>query len=562
MSTTIIDVIKQHAQAEPDKTACIFLEDGSNPSRALTYQELNTQAQQIAMQLLETVNPGDRVLLFYPNSLDYILGLLACFYAGVIAVPAYPPGNSYHLKRLIAIADDAKAAAILITTKVAQQVQRFGRLPKQLAKTPQIMTDRLLPRGYEKDLPEIKPSDLAIMQYTSGSTGNPKGVMISHENIMVNEAMIAEGTGHDSQAVYLGWLPFYHDMGLICNVLQPLYLGVTAYFMPPLKFVQRPLRWLQAISKYKITISGAPNFAYELCFQKISASQKQDLDLSSWQVAFCGAEPIRASTLDAFAESFAASGFKRQAFAPCYGLAEATLIVTGAHSESEPTMLSINKTALEKNQIEIMPLYAEKSKTLVSSGKVLLDETICIVDPKTLKICAPGDVGEVWVQGKHVAKGYWQKPEKDNANFNAYTADQQGPFMRSGDLGFYYQDRLYITGRLKDMIIIRGRNHYPQDLEYTASIAHPTLNPDSTAAFAIEHKEQEQLIIMQEVAAAAYKTVDKDILETAIRDAVISAHEICPYDIVLVRPGEIPKTSSGKVQRAACRQEYLEKYKI
>jgi acyl-CoA synthetase (AMP-forming)/AMP-acid ligase II/acyl carrier protein len=376
--------------------------------------------------------------------------------------------------------------------------------------------------------------------------------------LLSNEQTIQVGFNHDENTIFVGWLPLFHDMGLIGNVLQPLYLGITCVMMPPIAFLQKPIRWLQAISKYRATTSGGPNFAYELCYQKIQPENCQDLDLSSWKVAFNGAEPIHARTLKQFSEAFSHCGFRSQAFYPCYGMAEATLFITGGDTEKLPTIESFEADALTQNQAITATNEETKAYQIVSCGHQWLDHTIRIVDPQALEECPNNQIGEIWVSGSSVAKGYWNQPELTQATFYATLGDSEEHYLRTGDLGFLKDGELFVTGRLKDVIIIRGRNFYPQDIELSVEQAHPALRSNATAAFSAEIEGEERLVVVQEVERTYVRKLNVDETIEAIRRAVSKDHELQVHTIVLLKPGRILKTSSGKIQRQACKRGYLE----
>jgi natural product biosynthesis luciferase-like monooxygenase protein len=479
-------------------------------------------------------------LLLYPAGIEFIAAFFGCLYAGVIAVPAYPPRHNQKLLRLETIVADAQAAFVLTTGAELAAIQdRLGQ-SRELGTLQWLATDHLsidLASGWQ---PSVIHSDtLALLQYTSGSTGKPKGVMVSHGNILHNQQLIQRGFGHTEKTIFAGWLPLFHDMGLIGNVLQPLYLGIPCVFMPPVAFLQKPICWLQAISRYKATTSGGPNFAYDLCVKKIKPEQKATLDLSSWEIAFNGAEPIRSQTLERFAAYFADCGFRWQAFYPCYGMAETTLFVSGGLKTASPV------------------LYPVDSRTIVGCGRTFFDK-MAIVDPASKVRCAEGQVGEIWLAGPSVAQGYWNQPDQTDQVFNAHLADSgEGPFLRTGDLGFYHQEELFVTGRLKDLIIIRGRNHYPQDIELTVEQSHLALRPGCGAALSVESDGEERLVVVQEVERHYLRHLEVESVVESIRSAVSTQHELKVYAVLLLKTGRIPKTSSGKIQRHACKMGFL-----
>lgn len=556
---SLVDVLLYRAQTQPDRHAYTFLRAGETESGALTYQELDQQARSIALHLQFLEATGERALLLYPPGLDFIAAFLGCLYAGVVAVPAYPPRPNQSLTRLQAITTDAQATVVLTTTTLLSSIERWLTQEPELAAMHWLTTDNLTDhQGGEWQRPDISSDSLAFLQYTSGSTGNPKGVMVSHGNLMHNSAAIHHCFGHTPHSQGMIWLPPYHDMGLIGGVLQPLYGGFPVVLMSPVDFLQKPVRWLQAISRYRATTSGGPNFAYDLCVRKVKPEHLQDLDLSSWELAFTGAEPVRAETIDLFVQTFAPYGFRREAFYPCYGMAETTLIVSGGEKSAAPVIQPVDSTALEQNQV-IAGQGKDTDRSLVGCGHCVDHQQLVIVDPKTLTRCSDRQVGEVWVSGASVAQGYWNNPEQTAQMFHARLAETgEEPFLRTGDLGFLDQGELFITGRLKDVLIIRGQNHYPQDIEFTVENSHPALRPGCGAAFAAEIKGAERLVIVQEVERSYIRKLDVREIVGNIRQAVAAQHDLQVYAAILVKTGSIPKTSSGKVRRYACKNAFLD----
>ncbi|BAY81667.1 AMP-dependent synthetase and ligase, acyl-CoA synthase [Calothrix parasitica NIES-267] len=553
--STIVDLMQYRSNHQPEQQGYIFLADGESQENSLSYKELDVKARLIAAHLQSLNMIGERALLLYPPGLEFIAAFLGCLYAGVIAVPAYPPRKGQSLLRVKSIGSDSQAAVVLTTQSLVGFIksQQTANLPnvKYVIATDSLLQDL----AYYWQKPAINSESLAFLQYTSGSTGNPKGVMVSHANLLHNEQIIKQGFGHSGDTTVVGWLPFYHDMGLIGNVLQPLYLGICSILMPPVTFLQKPIRWLKAISDYKATTSGAPNFAYEMCLQKITSEQRANLDLSSWEVAFCGAETIRVETLERFAEAFAECGFRKEAFYPCYGLAEATLFVTGGEKTALPKVIHVDTQALAQNRIEVKEDLSETA-AIVSCGRVIAQE-VAIVNPDDLLPCDENEVGEVWVTGESIAQGYWGKVEETAEIFKAKIAGvEEKSYLRTGDLGFLQEGELYITGRIKDTIIIRGLNYYPQDIELTVEQSHPSLQFGYGAAFGVEiagKAKEEGLVIVQEVKREGWRTVDVDSVIESIRAAVSKQHQLQVYAVLLLKPGSIPKTTSGKVQRYACR---------
>jgi len=554
----LIELLRQRAATEAGRQGYTFLLDAKTQAASLTYGELDRRARAIGAWLQSIGAADERVLLLFPSGIDYIAAFFGCLYARAVAVPAYPPRLNRRLDRIQAIINNASPAVILTTRQQLSQIellrdQTTGLKAATIYAVEEI-DDQLADLWRE---PFVAGHTLAFLQYTSGSTATPKGVMITHENLLDNERMIKRAFRQNAESIIVGWLPLFHDMGLIGNVLQTIYAGARCILLSPATFLQNPSTWLETISRYRATTSGGPNFAYALCARKVSDEQREALDLSSWQTAFCGAEPIRKETLDLFASTFSACGFRREAFHPCYGLAEATLFAAGGQNIDGPKIRSVRSEALKQNRLELVTAKVADARHLVSCGKSPSGERIRIVDPQSLTECPAGRVGEIWVSGLSIAKGYWNLPDESQRTFQAHLADSgEGPFLRTGDLGAMDDDELFVTGRLKDLIIIRGRNHYPQDIESTVEGCHPAARPGSGAAFSVEVAGEERLIIVQEIERNYQKTDLRGIVET-IRGAVSEEHEIQAYGVILGRPGSVPKTSSGKVQRSACREAFL-----
>ena len=559
--STLVELLRWRAFNQPKQQAYTFLLDGEAEEQWLTYGELDRQARAVAALLQHYPTKGARALLLYPPGLDYIAAFFGCLYAGITAAPAHPPQFNRSMRRLQSIASDAQATLVLTTTSLLPNLERWLTDSPELKIATLIATDDTV-AGMEDNWQEplITRDTLAFLQYTSGSTAAPKGVMVSHANLMHNERLIRCAFEHQPQSTrVVGWLPLYHDMGLIGNVLQPLYVGAPCILMAPVAFLQKPCRWLEAISRYQATTSGGPNFAYDLCVRRVSAQQRETLDLSGWTVAFNGSEPIRYETLERFAAAFEPCGFRREAFYPCYGMAETTLIVSGGCKASPPVLQTVQRTSLEQNQVIPNPSKGDDGYTLVSSGRPLANLQIVIAHPKRLTRCADDEIGEIWVAGASIAQGYWRRPKATETVFKAYLADTgEGPFLRTGDLGFLKEGELYVTGRLKDLIIIRGRNHYPQDIELTVEQSHPALRSGCGAAFSVDKNASEQLVVVQELERSALRRANADQVIGAIRQAVTEQHELQVYAVLLLKTGSIPKTSSGKIQRYACRAGFLD----
>lgn len=549
---TILDILRLRATTQKNEIAYRFL--SGEHGAAITYGELSAKAEQVASALLKTLSPGARGILLHPTGLDFIIAFLGCLRAGVIAVPLFAPqlrkrGNA----RVESVVQDCQPSVVLTsgppTAAARSVISGIAGLPLAWIDTT-ALTDGSTVEG----LPEIAGKDIAFLQYTSGSTANPRGVTLTHANILHNQAMIRDAFGTEQGSVIAGWLPLYHDMGLIGNVLQPLYAGATGILMSPLSFLQSPVRWLRIISEYQATISGGPNFGYEHCTRKITAEEKRGLDLSSWQVAFSGAEPVRADTMQRFAAAFAQCGFDPSAFQPCYGLAEATLLVSGSRRKGRNKVMDLDSKALANNQI--IAANGGKSKQLVACGGAPYGLDIKIVSFDTREQCSDQDIGEIWVKGPSIAEGYWNKPDATEETFHGLIAGTgEGPFLRTGDLGFLRDGELFVTGRIKDLLIIRGQNHYPQDIELTVENSEAILQAGGGAAFSIEVEGQERLVVVQEAANAS-----EAVLEHAIRKIttdLAQQHELTAFAIILIRKGTIPKTSSNKIQRHACKAAFL-----
>jgi acyl-CoA synthetase (AMP-forming)/AMP-acid ligase II len=554
---TLVALLRRRTSENPDRVAFTFLADPETDKGTLTYRELDQRARAIAGTLQSLGLAGERVLLLYPPGLDYVAAFFGCLYAGAVAVPAYPPRRNRSLDRLQAIAADSRAAVALITPAVGATLTNLSAQAAELTALRRILSNQIpAEAAHAWQEPSLSGESLAFLQYTSGSTAAPRGVMLSHRNLLHNCRWIHDCFEHTPESRGLIWLPPYHDMGLIGGILQPVYGGFPCYLMSPVTFFSSPISWLQAVSRYRATVSGGPNFAYDLCVRKVSPEQRATLDLACWQVAFSGAEPVRAETLERFAGAFAPCGFRREAFYPCYGLAEATLLASGGKKGRTPWTLSVRKSALEANRGEPAAPKDPWAQVLVGCGQSLADQQLVIAHPEERTRCRPGEVGEIWLAGPSAAQGYWEKPEESRRTFGARLADTgEGPFLRTGDLGFLRDGELFLTGRLKDLIILRGRNLYPQDLEWTAERSHPDLQPGCGAAFAVEEGGQERLVLAYE--AAPQRQPDVAAVAEAVRRAVADEHEADLHAFALLRPGGVPRTSSGKVRRRDCRSAFL-----
>ncbi|NES83262.1 MAG: fatty acyl-AMP ligase, partial [Moorea sp. SIO2B7] len=476
-----------------------------------------------------------------------------------IAVTSNPPLNRKAIAKLQDRVESSQAKAILTTESFLRHIQeKLGKNPDLAPKIhhlPWIATDKIpLSQASRWMEPKIDKDTLAFFQYTSGSTGKPKGVMVTHGNVLHNSKAIYQSFEHSTDSRVVSWLPMFHDMGLIGGVLQPLYGGFPVTLMSPMALIQKPIRWLTAISRYKATTSGGPNFAYDLVSRQVTPEQLESLDLSSWSVAFSGAETVRAGTLERFAKTFAPCGFRREAFYPCYGMAEATLFISGGAKTKPPVIKDVDVEALTKNRVVV---GSGKSKAVVSCGWGWLGDEIAIVDPESYTLRLEGEVGEIWVSGAGVGKGYWNERSETERTFNAFLGDK-GPFLRTGDLGFLQDGELFITGRIKDVMILWGRYRYPQDIEFTVENCHSALRPSCGAAFSLEIEDDERLVVVQEVERSYLRQLNVEEVVVAIRKAVSQEHTVEVYAIALLKTGSIPKTTSGKIQRLACRSQFLE----
>lgn len=558
---TLVDVLLRRAEQQPHQCAFTFLSSDDESSFSVTYAELDRRARAVAAYLQELQAKGERALLLYPTGLDFLSAFLGCLYAGVIAVKVFPLRNRKHMPRLEAIAREADARFILTLSDLSTRIKDWARDTIKSDRVRLICTDNTPSQlANEWSHPGVRLSDLAFLQYTSGSTSVPKGVMVSHGNIVANCAAMRDRFRLSEESVSVTWVPHFHDMGLLDGLLQPLLTGFPGYLMTPTAFLQKPFRWLEAISRYRGTHSMAPNFAYDLCVERISPEERATLDLSSWQNSINGAEPVQPATLKRFWETFASCGLRLTALLPAYGLAECTLAVSGGTVDAEPITQIVDAAAFELLRVEPPRSEIATVREVVSCGAPVSGLQVAIVHPETRKRCAADEVGEIWVAGPSVAQGYWQRPVETEEIFNARIVDSdEGPFLRTGDLGFLREDgELFVTGRRKDVIVVAGANHYPQDIEVTVKSAHPSLRAVTCAAFGLERAGEERLVVVSEVERSERKDLDEVGLFEAVSKAILSEHDLALETLVLIRPGSIPKTSSGKIQRSACKQQYLE----
>ncbi|MGV7961495.1 AMP-binding protein [Photorhabdus tasmaniensis] len=538
-----------------DKLAYRFLTKTLDEQQSVTFGELAQRAQRLASRLHQHKLTHELVLVVAEPGIAFIVALLACFSVGAVAVPVPFPHSRRAKERFHAICHDAAAKAMLVDRFSQEETQQLVALLDAGSCLPIEINSPDIDALDNGSSPDIKPSDLAFIQYTSGSTGDAKGVNISRENLLSQLQLIAQRFELSSESVLFSWLPPYHDMGLVGCLLTPLLIGYECNFTAPINFISQPMLWLQGISRYKATISGGPNFAYELCLEKNQPEQIETLDLSSWKVAFNGAEPLHAVTMRNFADVFAAAGFRYAAFLPCYGLAEATLMVSAAEVASEPITLCVNKASLlARGEVEATP-YGELE--LVSSG--LIAQPIKIICPQSGQPKESGSVGEIWVTGPSVAQGYWAKGGALQQKFNGKAPDDQRSYFKTGDVGFVLNEQLFITGRLSDLIIVNGKNYPPQYIEYTAEKSHPSLKPQACAAVQIDVNGRDEVVIVAESRTRESEHLREAI--SAIRKAVAAEHGIRVFDIALVRSGTLLRTSSGKIRRkdvgVAWRQQEL-----
>ncbi len=558
-----VESLQRYAQESPDRLSHMLLGASEQENQSLTYRQLDAEVRKIAAHLQSVAEPGERALLVYPTSLEFVIAMYACLYAGIIPIPTNPPGLNRSAQRLEAIARDAQASIVLTTPEYHQAFLLQAEQFPEFAARKWITRDSVQAGGDHALLPpNITPDTIAFIQYTSGSTNIPKGVVISYRNLSYNAHAIRQTRRHElsDDSVILTWTPLFHDMGLLTAVFQTVIDRTPSLMMSPIMFMQNPLNWLRKIQKHRVTASGGPNFAYELCVRKIPLEKCEDLDLSSWKLAYNSAEPIRAETQQAFAEKFAPFGFRPKAFAPCYGLAEATLEVSSYTNQPKTIILRVKRSDFEEGKITPAGPNDEKNTVeLVSSGAPLIDIRVAIVNPQTRKRCAPNEVGEIWLAGGNVAEGYWNRPEDTEHTFRAHLADTgEGPFLRTGDLGFMYDGHLYITGRLKDLLIVRGRNYYPQDIEVTVEKTHPALRPGGGAAFSITKDGVEHLVVVHETQRSQMEGVDWDEVIKQIRANIARDHGIRASAVILIRRATVAKTSSGKIMRSEMKRRFLE----
>ncbi len=558
---TLPVVSRIRAEKQADDLAYVFLRDGETPEQTLTYGQLDAAARSRAAAL-DAAGIGGTAVLIYPSGLEFVKALLGCMYAGISAAPVQAPTRLRSLQRVRRIADDAGTSTILTTSALRRELlESFGDQPELAGLT---LLDTELMEGYPADDWAGQPADaddIALLQYTSGSTGNPKGVQVTHANFRSNVAETVALWPGRSDGTIVSWLPLFHDMGLMFGVVMPLWAGVPAYLMTPQAFIRRPARWLEAISRFRGTHAAAPSFAYELCVRAAAKDGiSPDLDLSSWRVAVNGAEPVRWGTVLAFTEAYDAVGFRPEAMCPGYGLAENTLKLSGTPEDRVPTVLRLDGEALAQGRVARLGDERPGGVHLVGCGITVGTSQVSIIDPATGVTCPPDRVGEIWINGPCVARGYHGRPAESAETFGAQIAGEEdrGTWLRTGDLGFLHEGEVFVAGRLKDVVIHQGRNYYPQDIELSAERSDPALHPNCAVAFAVDDGKTERVVLLVEAGGLALRNGGAESLRARVRDAVLDGQRLTVDEILLVRRGSLPKTTSGKVQRREARRRYLE----
>ena len=554
---SIADILEIRASLHPDKTCFTYMKNGDEIDRSVSFLQLHNNARGIAKQLVDVGAQNERVLILLLNGVEYVEAFFACLYSQSVAVPLYPPRDNSNLRRIIGVFQDNEPKAIITTSSVYERIRVLSDQQRELGlvinKVNWILIDQFKFDGTGYKSNDVGRSDLAFLQYTSGATSSPKGVMVSHGNILHNQAVIKKGVSHTMDTVLVTWLPIFHDMGLIGTILPCIYNGISGFILSPADFLRRPIRWMKVIAEQKATFTGAPNFAYDLCVKRITDEQAKDIDISSLQYLFNGAEPIKPQTLKRFSEKFSACGFKARVFFPCYGMAETTLIVTGKTIGDDVTDF-VSLPNPSKTHMERQP-----DMGFMSCGRSWLDDEVAIVNTKTRERCIDGDVGEIWVKGKSVALGYWNNEKETSAVFDAQIANTESKgYFRTGDLGFMRAGYLYATGRIKDVIIVNGKNYYPQDIELVVEQElDGIVTPNTSAAFTLAGRNNE-LLVVSEVERTARKNTKIDIIAPKLSNAIFSKIGLVLAGFVLIRPNTALKTSSGKVQRSATEKVYLD----
>ncbi len=558
---TLPMVSQIRAERQGDDLAYVFLHDGETPEQTLTYGQLDTAARSRAAALDAAGVGGGTAILVYPSGLEFVKTLLGCMYAGISAAPVQAPTRRRSLQRVRRIADDAGTSTILTTSALRHELlENFGDQP-ELAGLTVLATELMESYPVDGWVGPADADDIALLQYTSGSTGTPKGVEVTHANFRSNVAETVALWPGRADGTIVSWLPLFHDMGLMFGVVMPLWAGVPAYLMTPQAFIRRPVRWLEAISRYRGTHAAAPSFAYELCVRAAAKDGiSADLDLSSWRVAVNGAEPVRWGTVLAFAEAYATAGFRLEAMCPGYGLAENTLKLSGTPEDRAPLVLRLDAEALAQGRVVRLSDERPGGVPVVGCGITMGASQVSIVDPATGIACPPDQVGEIWISGPCVARGYHGRPVESAETFGARIVGEEarGTWLRTGDLGFLHEGEVFVAGRLKDVIIHQGRNYYPQDIELSAERSDPALHPNCAVAFSVDDGKTEGIVLLVEASGQALRNGGAESLRARVRDAVLDGQRLTIDEILLVRRGSLPKTTSGKVQRREARRRYLE----
>jgi acyl-CoA synthetase (AMP-forming)/AMP-acid ligase II len=546
----LVRAVGHHAETQPERLALYHLPELRQVADALDYAELDRRARVVAARLRDRLQPGARVLLVMPNHPDYVVALLGCWYARCVGVNLLPPTREKHLERLALVARDCGAEALLTSGPAAALTQSRPHQGAFFASLHNIRVDELWTRRdaeWQGEPPS--PDDLALLQYTSGSTGQPRGVMLRHKHIASHCEMLRQGWAFTPDDHTVSWLPLYHDMGLFLGPMVSLYTGFPIGISDPLQLVKHPDRWLRQIAERRATFSGGPNFCYDLCVAAVNPADLDGVDLSSWTRALNGAEPVRSSTVQRFQEVFGPVGFQPQTMCPAYGLAEATLVVSVSPLDTPPVHREVDPDRLGGGVAE--PPRAASARRLTSSGAPMPGTVIRIVNPETQTPVEALRVGEIWVSSAAVAEGYWEQPESTERTFGARIDGDERAWLRTGDLGFVDElGLLFVTGRQKDVLIVHGRNHYPQDLEETAETANEGIRQNFVAAFAAEVNGDERIVVIAEVRREAAASLDLERAGRAVMRRVVDEHQVRVDEVVLVQQGQIPKTTSGKVQRA------------
>lgn len=559
---TILEVAGSHAGARPDRLAYLFLENGETEADRYTFHAFEQAARNVAVGLLERAEPGDRALLVYETGLDFLVAFFGCLFAGVIAVPAPAPEGARRqrgLPRLEAIVHDCSPKLLLCNAHSRALLGGLGPQESSLGALQWLETPPLAEREGSEALPGRDPDDIAFLQYTSGSTTTPRGVMVSHANIVGHLAMIREACGYDDDSVSVTWMPHFHDYGLIQGMLVPFFNGTPAVIMSPFDFVKKPITLLRAISRYGGTHTEGPSFAYAHCVKRARPKEGEELDLSSWRSIGNAAEPVHPGTLDDFTNVFAEWGLPATTMSPAFGLAEVTLLATTTRPEEQARWGAFDSDALSRHEAIAAPSDASSPRRVSACGTPLPRTRVAIVDPETRDRLPDGRVGEIWVSSATIPSGYWGRPEESESTFRArIVGEDDATWLRTGDLGFLHEEQLYVTSRLKDLIIIRGLNHHPQDIEWSVHDAHPGLRPGNVAAFSVDSGDEERLVLVSELRSGAFTQADLDAIPEAMADAVAASHDIPLEAVALIPAGTMLKTSSGKVQRRACKAALLD----